>query len=152
MKAYAAQSRRPNSERDRLISEHVDVARRISMRVARRCPDWIQREDLVAAGLLGLTEAADRYDSSRNEPFLSFAEKRIRGAVPAITQSAAGRTALFAQTFGKPWRLTPDEAVAIARLTASVLDGIELRPERFGEIARESESVIQGMMGYKGRR
>jgi RNA polymerase sigma factor for flagellar operon FliA len=81
MKAYAAQLRRPSSERDRLISEHVDVARRISMRVARRCPDWIQREDLVAAALLGLTEAADRYDASRNEPFLSFAEKRIRGAV-----------------------------------------------------------------------
>ncbi len=31
-----------------------------------------------------------------------------------------------------------DEAVTIARLTASVLEGIELRPERFEEIARES--------------
>jgi argininosuccinate lyase len=31
-----------------------------------------------------------------------------------------------------------DEAVAIARLTASVLEGIELRTERFAQIARES--------------
>src|SRR5262249_34662521 len=31
-----------------------------------------------------------------------------------------------------------DEAVAIARLTASVLQGIELRLDRFAEIARES--------------
>jgi argininosuccinate lyase len=31
-----------------------------------------------------------------------------------------------------------DEAVAIARLTASVLEGIELRPQRFEQIARES--------------
>jgi argininosuccinate lyase len=31
-----------------------------------------------------------------------------------------------------------DEAVAIARLTASVLEGMELRPARFAEIARES--------------
>src|SRR5947207_2117672 len=31
-----------------------------------------------------------------------------------------------------------DEAVAIARLTASVLEGIELRPARFEQIARES--------------
>jgi argininosuccinate lyase len=31
-----------------------------------------------------------------------------------------------------------DEAVAIARLTASVLDGLELRLERFAQIARES--------------
>lgn len=81
MKAYTMHMQRSNAERDRLISEHLDVARRISMRMARRCPDWIAREDLVAAGMLGLTEAAERYDSSRNEPFIAFAEKRIRGAV-----------------------------------------------------------------------
>ena len=49
--------------------------------MARRCPDWIAREDIVAAGLLGLIEAADRYDDTRQEPFLAFAEHRIRGAV-----------------------------------------------------------------------
>ena len=81
MKAYAMHMMRSTAERDRLISEHIEIARRISMRMARRCPDWIAREDLVAAGMLGLTEAAERYDASRNEPFLAFAEKRIRGAV-----------------------------------------------------------------------
>ncbi|HEY0189987.1 MAG TPA: RNA polymerase sigma factor FliA [Kofleriaceae bacterium] len=81
MKAYAIHARRPAAERDRLIADHIDIARRISTRMARRCPDWIAREDLVAAGMLGLTEAAERYDASRNEPFLAFAEKRIRGAV-----------------------------------------------------------------------
>src|SRR5580765_4226508 len=49
--------------------------------MARRCPDWTARADLVAAGMVGLIEAADRYDESRQEPFLSFAEHRIRGAV-----------------------------------------------------------------------
>src|SRR5262249_30096001 len=81
MKAYAAQVRRSSAERDRLISEHVEIARRISLRMARRCPDWIAREDLSAAGLPGPPRAAERSDASRNEPFLSFAEKRIRGAV-----------------------------------------------------------------------
>ncbi len=81
MKAYSEQLKRPAAERDRLIADHIEIARRISMRMARRCPDWIAREDLVAAGMLGLTEAAERYDSTRNEPFLAFAEKRIRGAV-----------------------------------------------------------------------
>jgi RNA polymerase sigma factor FliA len=81
MKVHVAQLKQSPAERDRLISEHVEIARRISMRMARRCPDWIAREDLVAAGMLGLTEAAERYDATRNEPFLAFAEKRIRGAV-----------------------------------------------------------------------
>lgn len=81
MKAYSAQQRRSNPERDRLISEHLDVAQRIASRVARRCPSYIGREDLHAAALLGLTEAAERYDASREEPFIAFAEKRIRGAI-----------------------------------------------------------------------
>ena len=79
MKAYARHARNP--ERDRLIAEHVDVARRIALRLARRCPDWVDRDDLVAAAMLGLSEAAERYEEGREEPFLGFATKRIRGAV-----------------------------------------------------------------------
>jgi RNA polymerase sigma factor for flagellar operon FliA len=67
--------------RDQLIAEHADIARRIALKMARRCPAWVAREDLVAAGMLGLTEAALRYDATRAEPFLPFAERRIRGAV-----------------------------------------------------------------------
>jgi RNA polymerase sigma factor for flagellar operon FliA len=70
-----------NGLRNQLIEAHTEVARRIALKMARRCPDWVAREDLVAAGMLGLTEAAERYDESRTEPFLSFAEHRIRGAV-----------------------------------------------------------------------
>ncbi|MBL9018153.1 MAG: sigma-70 family RNA polymerase sigma factor [Myxococcales bacterium] len=69
------------SARDQLIVEHTVIARRIALKLARRCPDWVTREDIVAAGMLGLTEAAARYDGSRAEPFLAFAELRIRGAV-----------------------------------------------------------------------
>jgi RNA polymerase sigma factor for flagellar operon FliA len=72
---------RAHGPRDRLICNHADVAKRIALKMARRCPTWIAREDLVAAGMIGLIEAADRYDDSREEPFITFAEHRIRGAV-----------------------------------------------------------------------
>ena len=68
-------------DRDKLIAEHVELARRISLRLARRYANWVSRDDVVAAGMLGLAEAAERYDGSRGEPFPAFAEKRIRGAV-----------------------------------------------------------------------
>jgi RNA polymerase sigma factor for flagellar operon FliA len=124
MKAYAAQLSRPQAERDRLISEHVEVARRISMRVARRCPDWIAREDLMGAALLGLTEAANRYDASRNEPFIAFAEKRIRGAVldelrrgdimPRRARAMARKIGLIIRDLEKQNAFVTDEAVAEA--------------------------------------
>jgi len=81
MKGYAEQLKPNTRDRDKLITEHVEIARRISLRIARSCPDWISRDDIVAAGMIGLAEAAERYDDTRQEPFLSFAEKRIRGAV-----------------------------------------------------------------------
>ena len=68
-------------ERDYLILEHAAMARRIALRVARRVPIWLSADDLVAAAMIGLTEAADRFDNSRGEPFVAFAAKRIRGAV-----------------------------------------------------------------------
>jgi RNA polymerase sigma factor for flagellar operon FliA len=81
VRAYARQASIDPAQRDRLIAEHAETARRIALHVARRVPDWISRDDLVAAALLGLAEAAERYDEARQEPFLAFAEKRIRGAV-----------------------------------------------------------------------
>ncbi|MEM6990432.1 MAG: FliA/WhiG family RNA polymerase sigma factor [Myxococcota bacterium] len=68
-------------ERDRLVTEHVGMAKRIALRVARRLPDGITNDDMIAAAYLGLTQAAERFDASRGESFVAFAEKRIRGAV-----------------------------------------------------------------------
>jgi RNA polymerase sigma factor for flagellar operon FliA len=81
MKAYATHQTAHSSERDRLIAEHIDMARRIALKAARRLPERMTHDDIVAAAMVGLTEAADRYDATRGEPFVAFAEKRIRGAV-----------------------------------------------------------------------
>jgi argininosuccinate lyase len=60
----------------------------------------------------------------------------VAGALVAVHTGSA-RTDHFHLLNGTVPRAL-DEAVAIARLTASVLEGIELRPERFERIARES--------------
>jgi RNA polymerase sigma factor for flagellar operon FliA len=112
-------------ERDRLIAEHVDMARRIAQRVGRRVPAHLREEDLVSAAMIGLAEAADRYDAARGEPFVAFAEKRVRGAVldelrrgdilPRRVRTDArkvGKTiARLEQTLGRP---PVDEEVAEA--------------------------------------
>ena len=81
MRAYASVTAKSTAERNRLIAEFAPMARRVALRVARRTPSWIASEDLVSAAMVGLAEAAERYDSSRGEPFVAFATKRVRGAV-----------------------------------------------------------------------
>lgn len=70
-----------HGKRDHLIAEYAGMAKRIALRVARNVPDWMSRDDLVATAMVGLTEAAERYDDTRGEPFVAFAERRVRGAV-----------------------------------------------------------------------
>jgi RNA polymerase sigma factor FliA len=81
MRAYSAVNAKSPAERNRLIAEFAPMARRVALRVARRTPSWIASEDLVSAAMVGLAEAAERYDASRGEPFIAFATKRVRGAV-----------------------------------------------------------------------
>lgn len=111
-------------ERNRLIAAHTEVAKRIARKMARRCPSWISREDIVAAGLLGLTEAANRYDATRAEPFLPFAEQRIRGAVldelrrgdllPRRVRQLARKVTTAIRLLESAGRTPTDEAVAHA--------------------------------------
>jgi RNA polymerase sigma factor for flagellar operon FliA len=81
MRAYASVTTKSTAERNRLIAEFAPMARRVALRVARRTPSWIASEDLVSAAMVGLAEAAERYDATRGEPFVAFATKRVRGAV-----------------------------------------------------------------------
>src|SRR5208283_4032500 len=48
---------------------------------AAHFPPHVDRADLLAAGKLGLIDAADRYDPSRNVRFQTYAMPRIRGAM-----------------------------------------------------------------------
>ena len=62
------------------------LARRLSERLPPDCELTI--EDLVSFGAIGLLEAFDRYDASRQIQFSTFAEYRIRGAMmDALRQS-----------------------------------------------------------------
>lgn len=100
------------------------MARRIALKMARRCPAWVAREDLVAAGLLGLTEAARRYDDTRSEPFIPFAEQRIRGAVldelrrgdllPRRVRQSARKVAAVIRAIEASGETATDQAIADA--------------------------------------
>lgn len=64
-----------------LIEEHMALVDHIVRRVAGNFPSHVDRSELAAAGRLGLTEAALRYQPSSGVPFTAFAARRIRGSV-----------------------------------------------------------------------
>lgn len=46
-----------------------------------RLPKWIDSNDLVNTGVIGLLDAASKYDLAHNVQFKTYAEVRIRGAI-----------------------------------------------------------------------
>lgn len=67
--------------RDQLIIAHLEYVRRIARHLCHEMPQHVDIENLEAAGMLGLVEAAGRYDSQHTTNFQSYAYPRIRGAM-----------------------------------------------------------------------
>ena len=67
--------------RDALILKYTPYVKRIVGRIAAQLPPGVDQEDLINAGIIGLIEAFERYDASRDNAFITYATFRIRGAV-----------------------------------------------------------------------
>lgn len=75
--AYASDPAR----REQLVLQHLPLVHHVIGRLAIGMPGVMDREDLVAHGVIGLIQAIDRYDPSQGVPFAAWASIRIRGAV-----------------------------------------------------------------------
>jgi RNA polymerase sigma factor for flagellar operon FliA len=88
MSAKAAAARIPvvtpetdYERRDRAVMEHLPLARAIAVRVHENLPVHVDLDDLVHAGILGLMEAASKYDAGKAVSFPAYAKHRIKGAI-----------------------------------------------------------------------
>lgn len=75
--AYAVDS----TAREQLILQHLPLVHHVIGRLAIGLPAIVDREDLVAHGVIGLIQAIDRFDPTQGVPFGPWASIRIRGAV-----------------------------------------------------------------------
>ena len=64
-----------------LSTQQIDIARNISRALKRRYGTLMSVDDIDGFALLGLCEAAERYNAGSDGPFVAFAMRRIRGSV-----------------------------------------------------------------------
>ena len=69
------------AEKQALIIEYTPLIRFIAKKIAVRLPANIETEDLISSGVIGLMDAIDKYDTTRDNKFKTYAEFRIRGAI-----------------------------------------------------------------------
>ncbi len=145
------------SDKERAVLEHSDLVKYIALRLISRLPDHISVDDLISAGVLGLIDAIEKYDSSQGIPFAYYAKIRIKGAmldeiramdwVPRSLRQKSGAlekaSAAIEQRLGRD----PTEEEIAQELQVSVDDfhkmldetkGISFLPENIHDVIREN--------------
>ena len=69
------------AHRDGLVLEHLRLAKTIALSVHSRLPMQVDLDDLVQIGVIGLFDAASKFDATRQEVFSRYAKHRIKGAI-----------------------------------------------------------------------
>ncbi|MBT1071931.1 FliA/WhiG family RNA polymerase sigma factor [Pelotalea chapellei] len=68
-------------DRDTLILQHMPLVRYLVARIVPQLPSHLDQQDLMSAAMIGLINAADRFDPLRGVLFKTFAEQHIRGTI-----------------------------------------------------------------------
>ncbi len=64
-----------------LLEQYTPLVKRIAQHLLLRLPSNVVLDDLIQAGMIGLLEAAKRFDPSKGASFDTYAGIRIRGAI-----------------------------------------------------------------------
>jgi RNA polymerase sigma factor for flagellar operon FliA len=82
LKKYKEDPRKLTSrQKDELITEYSPLIKFIAQKIAVRLPSNIELDDLISAGVIGLMDAIEKYDPTRDNKFKTYAEFRVRGAI-----------------------------------------------------------------------
>jgi RNA polymerase sigma factor for flagellar operon FliA len=67
--------------RDQLVIENLSLVKAIAMRVRGSLPVHVDLDDLMNAGVMGLMDAATKFDAEKDVTFRTYAKHRIKGAI-----------------------------------------------------------------------
>ena len=70
-----------NDDRSQLIRDNLYLVDILVGRMVSQVPSFMNKDDMKSAGMVGLLDASNKFDSSKNILFKTFAEYRIRGAI-----------------------------------------------------------------------
>ena len=64
-----------------MVEDLLPLVKSIALRIRMKLPDFIELDDLMQAGLIGLLNACQSYDPQQGATFQTYASIRIRGGI-----------------------------------------------------------------------
>jgi len=75
------QKHRDAASRNRLVEAYLHIVRYTAERLYAKLPDEVELDDLISAGIFGLIDAVDGFDTERGVKFETYCAPRVRGAI-----------------------------------------------------------------------
>jgi len=119
-----------------VVLQHVGLVRHVLGRIAICLPPYVDRDDLMEAGVVGLIDAANKFDTGRHVQFQTYATTRIRGAIldelrarDLVTRSARediSRLQDAQEAFRQKWErpASPEELADALGMSADQVDRV----------------------------
>lgn len=125
--------------RNRLIEEYMPLVRYNGDRIWQRLPDGVELDDLISAGIFGLMDAIDAFDTARGVKFETYCVPRIRGAmldelrsmdwVPRLVRSKASKLGEAKKKLDARYGRAPTEREIAEHMEISVAEVEKMQTE-----------------------
>lgn len=73
--------KRVTKQKEDIILKYAPLIKYIANRIASRLPMYIDIQDMINSGVLGLMDAIEKFDPDKGVKFETYAEYRIKGAI-----------------------------------------------------------------------
>lgn len=66
---------------EELVMAHLGLVKRVALHLKARIPAFMELDELIQVGMIGLLEASRAFDPVKGVEFENFAHSRVRGAM-----------------------------------------------------------------------
>ena len=70
-----------NDNSEALVMQHLGLVKRVALHLKVRIPPFMELDELIQVGMIGLLEAARAFNPDKGVDFENFALSRVRGAI-----------------------------------------------------------------------
>ncbi len=129
--------------RNKLVEHYLYLVRYLAERICTKLPAEVDVDDLMSAGIFGLVDAIDAFDTSRGVKFETYCAPRIRGAildelrnldwVPRLVRNRAHKLAEVTRSLEVELGRAPNEDEIARRLS--------LPKSQFQKLMRDASAV-----------
>ena len=75
-------------QKEILVHQYADLVKKMAYQIKAKLPASVEVDDLIQAGMMGLLDAAGKYQDNQGAQFKTYATQRIHGAIMDELRSA----------------------------------------------------------------